>query len=329
MKSWAGASARHAKAGFDLRNAATALWSWRPEVYGPGSYRHRARIGSFVENWSGPWQHAGLGELGRNGTGMNQPKALANIRLKQAMLTLVLWLTATLVLGAVLRQDRVTSIADLMAALSQGVAWNLVLGLTVLALATRYFGWSDLGFRSPPVWLSLRLMWFPMLMLLPVFALAFAIGLPPSRAMGFLALNTLLVAVSEEWMFRGILFRAMAARHRIWPAILLTSVIFGSIHVLNSFTYGSLSQSVAQAVAATMTGLLLGALLIRTGSIWPPIALHMVWNFGLLLATFEAASLPLPEQPPTLQALVVAVAIVMPNLFYALFLLRKVRMAAV
>lgn len=258
---------------------------------------------------------------------MNQPKGPADIRLGQALFTLVVWLLATLMIGAVLRQDKVSSVAELLALLSQGVAWNLILGLGVLALATRYFGWSDLGFRVPPFWLALQLMWFPLLMLLPVFALAFAVGLPPSNAMGYLALNTLLVAISEEWMFRGILFRAMAARQRIWPAILLTSVIFGSVHVLNSFSYGGLSQSVAQAIAATMTGLLLGALLIRTGSIWPPIALHMVWNFGLLLATYEVASLQQPVQPLTPQAFLVAVALVMPNLLYALFLLRKVRAA--
>jgi hypothetical protein len=76
-----------------------------------------------------------------------------------------------------------------------------------------------------------------------------------------------------------------------------------------------------------MTGLLLGALLIRTGSLWPPIALHMVWNFGLLLATFDAAGLDLPVQPLTPQTFLVAMAIVMPNLLYALFLLRKVRSA--
>ena len=260
---------------------------------------------------------------------MNRPEATTDIRLWQAILTLALWLFATLGIGMLLRQDRVASIAELVALLSQGVAWNLVLGIAVLALATRVFGWSDLGFRATPFWQALRLMWFPILMLLPIFALSVAIGLPSLSVVGFLALNTLLVALSEEWMFRGVLFRAMAARRRLWPAILLTSVIFGSIHVLNGFSYGDLTQSSVQAVAATMTGLLLGALLIRTGSIWPSIALHMLWNLGLLLVTFEAAHYPQPQQAPTLQALLVAMAIVMPNLFYALFLLRKVRVAPV
>lgn len=259
---------------------------------------------------------------------MNRPET-TDIRLRQALLTLALWLFATLGIGMFLRQDGVSSIAELIALLSQGVAWNLVLGIAVLAVATRVFGWSDLGFRATPLWQALRLMWFPILMLLPIFALSVAIGLPTLSAVGFLALNTLLIALSEEWMFRGVLFRAMAARRRLWPAILLTSVIFGSIHVLNSFSYGDLAQSSVQAVAATMTGLLLGALLIRTGSIWPSIAMHMLWNFGLLLVTLKAVQYQQPQQPPTLQALLVSMAIVMPNLFYALYLLRKVRTAPV
>jgi uncharacterized protein len=260
---------------------------------------------------------------------MNRPEATTDIRLRQALLTLALWLFATLGLGMLFRQDRLSSIAELITLLSQGIAWNLLLSLAVLAVATRVFGWTDLGFRATSLWLALRLLWFPALMLLPIFALAYAIGMPPPRAVAFLALNTILVAVSEEWMFRGILFRAMSARRRVWPALLLTSVIFGSIHVLNGFTYANLSQSTVQAVAATMTGLLLGALMIRSGSIWPSIALHMLWNFGLILVSFEAANQPQPLEPVTVQTLLVGVAIVMPNLLYALFLMRKVRNAPV
>jgi membrane protease YdiL (CAAX protease family) len=258
---------------------------------------------------------------------MNDAKATGDIRLRQALLTLALWAFATVGIGMIFRQDQVASVADLVTHLSQRMAVNRLLGLAVLAGATRYFGWSDLGFRRSPPGQFLRLMWFPILMLLPLFAMAYAIGPPPLRAVGFLALNTFLIALSEEWMFRGILFRAILARHRVWPALLLTSAIFGSMHVLNSFSYGDLSQSSVQAVAASMTGLLLGALLIRTGSIWPPIVMHMLWNFGLLLVTFEAAQYQQEQQPATLQAVLVAIAVVMPNLLYGLFLLRKVRNA--
>jgi hypothetical protein len=259
---------------------------------------------------------------------MTRPETAAPPRLGPAVLTLVVWLSATVLVGVVLRRGQVSSVAGLMAALSQGIALNLVLGVAVLAAATRICGWTDLGFRRPPIRLALRLLLVPILLVLPIFALAVAVGLPPPRATGYLALNTLFVALSEEWMFRGILFRALAARFRVWPAVLLTSFVFGAIHVLNGFSYSDLSQSSAQAVAAMMTGLLLGALLIRTGSIWPSVAFHMIWNFGLLLVTHEAARQALPSQPLPPQAYFLSFAVVMPNLLYALFLLRKVGAAA-
>jgi membrane protease YdiL (CAAX protease family) len=257
---------------------------------------------------------------------MERPDSTVDTRLRQAVVTLAVWLAATLLVGRVLRGGgEVPSVAKLIAELSQGIAWNVVLGLAVLALASRRFGWTDLGFRRPDLGQALRLMWFPLLLLLPVFALALAIGLPPARAVACLALNTLFVALSEEWMFRGILFRALAARHPVWPSVLLTSFVFGSVHVLNGFTYGDLAQSGTQAVAAMMTGLLLGALLIRTDSIWVPEFFHMVWNLGLLLVTFEAAQQPPEMGPLRPEAYVVPLAIVTPNLFYAVFLLRRVR----
>lgn len=256
---------------------------------------------------------------------MNTSGILSDKRLRQALLSLLIWLAASILFGAILRPERPASMADLIAGLSTGIAWNVVLGLAVLAVLTRLFRWTDLGFNLPDGRAVLRLMWFPILTLLPIFALAFAIGLPPDRAVGYLALNTALVALSEEWMFRGILFRALSARLRLWPAILLTAFLFGAVHVLNVLAIGDWGQAVGQAVAATMTGLLLGALLLRTGSIWPPIVFHMFWNFGLLLVTYEAAQQPLPVEPPPLEAYLVPLTIVMPNLLYALFLLRRVR----
>lgn len=256
---------------------------------------------------------------------MNGPDTPTNTRLRQAGLTLLAWLSVTIFLGAFLRQDKPASTADLIAALSSGVAWNVVLALGVLALATRLYGWRDLGFTAPHWRAVILLMWFPLLCLAPIFALAVFIGLPPGRALAFFALNTTLIAVSEEWMFRGILYHALSARLRPWPAILLTSLGFGAIHVLNVFAFADLSQAAGQAVAAMMTGLLLLALRIRTGSIWTSVVFHMVWNFGLLLIAYEAAQQPMPQGPLPLEAYLVPLIIVTPNLLYALVLLRKVR----
>jgi hypothetical protein len=245
-------------------------------------------------------------------------------RLPKAFLTLLGWLAATVVVGAVLRQEAI-GIAELVGLLSDRVALNVLAGIGVLALATRAFGWRDLGF-GPPDWRQVaRLIWFPILTLLPFYGLAFTMGLPPTRAILFLALNTALVALSEEWMFRGVLFQALRSRLRLWPAIVLTSVLFGAIHVLNAVVLGDLRLAAAQAVAATMTGVLLIALMLRTGSIWPAITFHMVWNFGILLAAYETAQYPLPQSPLSPASYIVPMLVVLPNLLYGLVLLRKLR----
>jgi uncharacterized protein len=245
-------------------------------------------------------------------------------RLTRALLVLTAWTAGAFVMGALSRSDPVSNAAEIVTALASGLALNLVAALAVLALATWRFRWGDLGFRAPDWGGLVRVMGFPLLTLAPLPLLAWGIGFPPGLAVAYLALNTALIALSEEWMFRGILLRALLARFRLWPAVLITSVLFGAFHVLNAFTLGDLRMALAQSVAAMMTGMLLVALVLRTGSIWPAVAYHMVWNFGLLLVAHETLEhLPLNTAPP-LSAYLMPMVIVSPNLFFALFLLRKV-----
>ncbi len=244
--------------------------------------------------------------------------------LQRTFLTLLAWLGATIVAGALLRQEA-AGIAEILGLLSSAIAWNVVGGIMVLALATWAFGWRDLGFGPPQGQAVARLVWFPVLTLLPFYTIALAVGLPPGRAMLYLAINTALVALSEEWMFRGILFHALKARLRIWPAVALTSILFGAIHVLNAFALGDVRLAAAQAVAAMMTGLLLIALMLRTGSIWTAVIYHMVWNFGILLVAYETAKQPGPEGPLPTSAYAVPILVVLPNFLYGLILLRNLR----
>lgn len=245
-------------------------------------------------------------------------------RLTLSLVTFVLWLSAMFVAGVALRYDAPASPVQIVELVSSGLVWNVIAGLSILALATWTLGFDKLGFGAPNWRAVLRLVWFPILTLSPFVAIALAIGLPPARAMLFLALNTALVALSEEWMFRGILFSALRSRMRIWPAVLLTSVVFGAVHVLNAFALGDLALASAQAVAAAMTGLLLVALVVRTGSIWPAIVYHMIWNFSILLVAYETSKYLQSEGPLPLASYLMPVIIVLPNFVYALLLLRKV-----
>jgi|KBSMisStaDraftv2_1062788.scaffolds.fasta_scaffold48499_2 membrane protease YdiL (CAAX protease family) len=79
---------------------------------------------------------------------------------------------------------------------------------------------------------------------------------------------------TEELLFRGILFRWIEEFAGSWIALLLTSALFGLVHILNpGATWFS---TLAIALEA---GLLLGGAYMLARSLWLPIGLHAAWNF--------------------------------------------------
>lgn len=85
---------------------------------------------------------------------------------------------------------------------------------------------------------------------------------------------TLFAAVSEEMLFRGILFRWLEDFGGSWTALLLTSAFFGAAHLANPH-----ASTVAAAGIAIEAGVMLGAAYMLTRSLWLPIGLHAAWNF--------------------------------------------------
>lgn len=81
-------------------------------------------------------------------------------------------------------------------------------------------------------------------------------------------------AVSEEMLFRGILFRWLEDFGGSWLALLLTSLFFGAAHLLNP--HASMIAAVGIAFEA---GVMLGAAYMLTRSLWLPMGLHAAWNF--------------------------------------------------
>lgn len=213
----------------------------------------------------------------------------------------------------------------LVETISHGVSWNLVMAIALLAVATLAMRWRDLKFVAPQPLGSLRILWFPGLYLVLFAVLAALLGLPPAATVGMVLVNTLLVGVSEEWMFRGVLFQALRSRLAMWPSLLLTSVLFGSVHLLNVFVTGQLFEAAVQALTAFLSGLVLVALLVRTGSIWVPIVYHALWDFGTFMIS-AGGKAPGPHTDLSQGwAWALPVLLVLPNFLYAMFLLRRVR----
>lgn len=82
-------------------------------------------------------------------------------------------------------------------------------------------------------------------------------------------------AVTEELLFRGILFRIVEGRIGTWLALTLTGLLFGVSHLFNA--HATLWGAIAIAVEA---GGMLAAAYAATRNLWVPIGLHFAWNFA-------------------------------------------------
>lgn len=81
-------------------------------------------------------------------------------------------------------------------------------------------------------------------------------------------------AIIEEVIFRGILFRILDEDWGLWPALIVSALFFGGVHIGNQ--NATWWTSFAIAVEA---GVLLGVVYHVTRSLWTCIGLHMSWNF--------------------------------------------------
>lgn len=104
------------------------------------------------------------------------------------------------------------------------------------------------------------------------------------NAFGFLSFTA---GVCEEIMYRGLLMGALSAVIGIWPAVAVSSVIFGLGHAY---------QGGAGIVKTGLVGVVMALLTVFSGTIWIAALLHMV--IDATSGRMMAASLELPEPSP-------------------------------
>ena len=82
------------------------------------------------------------------------------------------------------------------------------------------------------------------------------------------------VAIFEEILIRGIIFRIAEEKFGSYVSLALSAIIFGALHLMNPG-----SSFISAACVAVEGGLLLGAAYIYSRNLWLPIAIHFAWNF--------------------------------------------------
>lgn len=99
------------------------------------------------------------------------------------------------------------------------------------------------------------------------------VSVEPSASLASATAFFLLVALSEEILFRGLAFRIIEDGIGSWGALAVSSAFFGVLHIFNP--NATVAGAVGIAVAA---GGLLGGAYLATRSLWLPIGIHWTWN---------------------------------------------------
>jgi membrane protease YdiL (CAAX protease family) len=174
-------------------------------------------------------------------------------------------------------------------------------GTLALAIVLR-LGWRrGCGFVVPPLRPGLLVGLVPACLLV-VAGVGIAFRGFPSAQAGFvptLLFGQFMIGFNEETASRGILLHGLERLRSRRFALILSSVLFGVTH-LAGLAFGlPLGESLNRVLGASILGLMLGVVRLRTGSIWFPIAIHGLWNFAFLgaLTIPESELGPLADLP--------------------------------
>lgn len=115
-------------------------------------------------------------------------------------------------------------------------------------------------------------------------------ALAPAGDILLFILAMLGIGFTEELVFRGIVTSILKDKFSvhtdkgIFLVIVLQGALFGACHMTNILSGIGLESALVQSIMASFLGMLLGAVYLRTNSLWFVMLLH-AWNdFGALLA---------------------------------------------
>ena len=99
------------------------------------------------------------------------------------------------------------------------------------------------------------------------------------------AMVCLSVGFFEEMAFRGCVFtvalqRVKKNRWGVFLAIVISSVIFGLVHLVNLFAGGDVGSVILQTGYSFLIGGMCSVILVKTKNIWYCVILHGVYNFA-------------------------------------------------
>ncbi|WP_072775795.1 CPBP family intramembrane glutamic endopeptidase [Marivita hallyeonensis] len=164
----------------------------------------------------------------------------------------------------------------------------------VLVFAVVLIGWTrETRLSVAPGWRA-SLLTLPYIALILLMVLAvywsvyrqdddFALTAAEWRAIWLASFVALVVGFFEELLFRGVLLHGLRSKMPAIPAVLVAALVFGAFHFVNWVSGQPLDVTILQVISAAGGGVLYGALVLWTGSLWPSIVMHGLWDAGVTL----------------------------------------------
>lgn len=103
----------------------------------------------------------------------------------------------------------------------------------------------------------------------------------------------LVQGIPEEVLFRGYLVRTAGDRLPLWGVVVLSSVLFGSLHVLSRSGADTVSEQALYVVMAVGLGALASAARLASGSVWAAVGVH--GGFHVTVFVISPWLVPAPE----------------------------------
>ncbi|MBQ3572494.1 MAG: CPBP family intramembrane metalloprotease [Clostridia bacterium] len=102
---------------------------------------------------------------------------------------------------------------------------------------------------------------------------------------------TFFAVLLEEITFRALIFPAIcrifnAHKHRNFLAVLISSALFGVVHLFNLFAGASIGSVAMQVGYSFLIGAMCAIAFLKTGSFYSAVLLHFIFNIGGLLADY-------------------------------------------
>lgn len=100
--------------------------------------------------------------------------------------------------------------------------------------------------------------------------------------------------LTEELIFRGVIFALIAQASTDWSAVVYSSVAFGAWHIVDSVIFsrhnsafgGKATTAIATVAFTTLAGIAFATLRLLSGSLLAPVLLHISSNSGALLISW-------------------------------------------